>query len=360
MPDSRKVFPGDKIEFSLFDHNRGVDAVRAMLNREHSIKRTPGTIGRKAGGSIPVLNATGEDLTDEFSIVALEEPIIKPDDNEREFLRGPALRGVKPSDENYKLVAVLQGPVAKDGIVDGLLVGVSQCRLDVKDENHFFAGAVIDDCSHLESAASGPVRILWRPPNKTGVQWAVVQVGNMSDEAETPYELTCDWTFEDDQKWPPWATALPLKADEDGLLAKDDEADPVTLYYSMAPRDVQGNYSGHPIGGSGTWVLAIMHEVVVETSSKSYWGILDGDLEEGDCASVSIWMSGPNGDIEDSGIDVTAYDWLMKAPEGEEEEDPNATKQKICKGEKVKIELFSDGYWYVTNSSCRGGGDCSD
>jgi hypothetical protein len=73
--------------------------------------------------------------------------------------------------------------------------------------------------------------------------------------------------------------------------------------------------------------------------SKGHLGKLNGLLEEGSSASVSIWQN-DGGSIEDTTKDVTAYDWMLGAGES------------IASGTKVIINRLDDCRWYVTNAAC--------
>ncbi len=64
-------------------------------------------------------------------------------------------------------------------------------------------------------------------------------------------------------------------------------------------------------------------------------GILDASLEQGGSATVSVWEGG-----EDTGDNITAYDWLMK--EGTED---------IAAGKKVICAKINDT-WYVVDAEC--------
>ena len=68
-------------------------------------------------------------------------------------------------------------------------------------------------------------------------------------------------------------------------------------------------------------------------------GKLDGALSVGGSATVSVW-AGAGGSESDSTMNVTAFDWLMKAGAA-----------AVASGKKVKLE-WVNGQWYVTNAEC--------
>jgi hypothetical protein len=90
--------------------------------------------------------------------------------------------------------------------------------------------------------------------------------------------------------------------------------------------------------------------VVRDSHMPPYWAVLDEDLTEGGFALASVWIGEYDGVPVDSEVDITVYDWLMLPTD--EDLDPDAEPKKICAGSKVKIEQFSDGYWWVTGAAC--------
>ena len=73
---------------------------------------------------------------------------------------------------------------------------------------------------------------------------------------------------------------------------------------------------------------------------RGQWkGKLDGDLEQGSSATVSLWHH--DGDsLVDTGVNVTAYDWFLK------------TGETISSGLKVKVAKHQDGKWWVEAAEC--------
>jgi len=193
MPDSEKVYPGDPIRYDPHQHNRAVDAVRAVLRHEHDLSAQPGRYGRKCSGTIPVLNSTGKAL-DPFSIVALTVPIVGPDVSDDEFKREPALTGVVPTATNRDVFAILQNGAVVDQIVDGMLVGVSLVTIQIDNEDDEFAKAEAGNTDSLVGGSSGPARIVWKESG-AGVKWAVVRLGATPTyvyAAKMQTELTAD------------------------------------------------------------------------------------------------------------------------------------------------------------------------
>jgi len=89
--------------------------------------------------------------------------------------------------------------------------------------------------------------------------------------------------------------------------------------------------------GAGTVVWAIVRLGKYERGSAI--GKLDEALEQGGSATVSIW-SGEGGSEVDTGINITAFDWLMKSGADD-----------IAAGKKVLIRWIN-GVPYVTEAEC--------
>lgn len=67
-------------------------------------------------------------------------------------------------------------------------------------------------------------------------------------------------------------------------------------------------------------------------------GILDGDLDYGSSATMSVYTGAGNAET-DSGEDITVYDWLLQAGDS------------IPAGTKV-IAIWNGFCWYVTAAEC--------
>lgn len=117
-----------------------------------------------------------------------------------------------------------------------------------------------------------------------------------------------------------------------------------TIYFPLARRDANGYAVGPPHGKSGDrfwcqWNSAAARWEVLQPFVTVCWGKLDGALSQGSSATVSLWWGGST--PYDSGINVTAYDWLLKSG------------QQLDAGTKVKVEWFpQDGVWWVTAAEC--------
>lgn len=132
--------------------------------------------------SVKVINQTDSDLTS-FSVVKLVSPLGAPDsiaDDPHLFLRRPILTGEKPS-SNCDIIGITEEPIEKGttsspGVGAAIITGCAIVDVDITDTSHCAARPIPDDTAKLESATSGPARILWRPDESTGVKRCVVML----------------------------------------------------------------------------------------------------------------------------------------------------------------------------------------
>jgi len=142
-------------------------------------RRTTGS-GPLSNGPIPpavgcLVKWTGAALP-EFSIVGVGDSVLDPDD--RPFAAGdtPIFEGAAPALGDAIAITREPCPAAGERLLRAVLLGVAEVDVDVTDAGHTFAAAIVGDTAKLESAASGPVRILHKPAG-TGVGRCVVLVG---------------------------------------------------------------------------------------------------------------------------------------------------------------------------------------
>ena len=175
------------------------------------------------------------------------------------------------------------------------------------------------------------------------------------------FELTAALTYPGDTDQCPYAAAKRVWFDaSEGTYGNADKSPQETVYHPLAARDAAGKYVGQPKMRAGDWTVARFNrqssrwEIVIDQSVISgqasaavlglapgpYWGKLDETLEAGGSATVSIWAH-PTGNLVDTGVDLTAHDWLL------------GTGQALESGTKVKVEWFPSCLrWFVTNAEC--------
>ncbi len=153
-----------------------------------------GPTGSPTGGPITILleNTTGVPV-DEFSILGIGRPVTTFAENESIFKDQDVDQGIAP--EAGKPFAVLQRPIAVDGFGPARILGRTPVYLNLTDITHEFA-APSDSTDQLDSAASGPARILWVETDDesggraTGEQWAVVILQGTAPDTEVLVVLT--------------------------------------------------------------------------------------------------------------------------------------------------------------------------
>jgi hypothetical protein len=121
-----------------------------------------------------------------------------------------------------------------------------------------------------------------------------------------------------------------------------DGSEEVRIFFPLARRE-NGYGVGPPVVINGQRVMALLSRdsgrwecVQGPPYYTACWAVLDADLHQGSTAVASLWWAG-----SDSGVNVTAYDWLLK----------NGTM--LPTGTKIKVEYFpQDAKWWVTAAEC--------
>lgn len=174
----KKVKDGDPMEIAAGTYNAFIDATKANRQSQHNIRaQKSGTI--KQPELVRVQNTTGAGLT-RFSVLVLSTPVVTADQNLLVFQNRPNFKGVTPTGVAGEIVTIIQEPCPDNTIVAGVVAGCSPVQIDVSDESHTFAEAIVDDSTKLASAERGQVRVLWKEPG-IGVKWAYVLIGSMQD-----------------------------------------------------------------------------------------------------------------------------------------------------------------------------------
>lgn len=172
----RKVTPGQKLRISADTWNTVVDAARDYQRR--SLRQGAAqTADSRSTGIVQVKNASGQDCY-QFEVLGLDvgTAVIDPADNEQEFRQRIVLAGVTPAAEHADSFGILQEPVKDGKIGRAMLVGVTQCWVDVKAEADTHAAPAAGTIGNLVSTTSGIARILWKQAG-TGLKLAIVRLG---------------------------------------------------------------------------------------------------------------------------------------------------------------------------------------
>jgi hypothetical protein len=122
-----------------------------------------------------------------------------------------------------------------------------------------------------------------------------------------------------------------------------DGSPETTIWFPLTRRDANGYGVGPPVAQPGDRVLCLYNRqsgrweaVQGPPFYMACWGKLDEQLNSGSLATVSLWWGSG-----DSGLNVTAYDWLLLGG------------TSLPAQAKVKVEFFpQDNVWWVTGAEC--------
>jgi len=186
----KKVKPGDPLAIPAATFNTFVDAARDFLSRQHQQSQS-GTPGRQyRPGVILVRNDSGADR-ERFDVLGVDAPVFDPASDEEAFKNYPAMTGVTPAEDDHqgKFVILLE-PVVAGKLARAVVSGAVPARVDVPDEDYPYRLAEITDGSaaNLTAVKIGSAAILWREGG-TGVQWAMVRLGNLPEPTLFPVDL---------------------------------------------------------------------------------------------------------------------------------------------------------------------------
>jgi len=175
--DLKKVARGQALRIPAAAYNSFIDAAVDYRNRTVGIE---GEYKQRdtRNGVIFVRNDSGGDL-EQFEVLGIDEIVIGPEDNEREFRNRTVLAGVTPDETEHRgRFVIVAEPIAPGKIGRAYIDGVTPVKLDVPDEENEPRFAEMDDgqTGNLKAMTVGSASILWREGG-TGVQWAVVRIG---------------------------------------------------------------------------------------------------------------------------------------------------------------------------------------
>jgi len=187
----RKVVPGQPRDISAATWNLLIDAARSQRDREQS---RPGAAVDLAGDRTVALVRNGTaNAVERFGVLALDGPIIGPDDALDQFESRVAFEGVTPDGATPagRFVVCLE-PIPEDGIGRAVLSGVAICKLDVPGAVGEYAEAMPGNTESLSTGDTGTARVLWAESSGT-TRWAVVRLGDGSGAAVAPPGGTPAW-----------------------------------------------------------------------------------------------------------------------------------------------------------------------
>lgn len=185
-----------------------------------------------------VRNDTGGDL-DPGAVVALGTPIVSAADYPRAAAQSPLFPATVPSAVTDAF-AVLLDPLADEEIGRAVIMGVATCSVNVAGATDTYATPKAGDETQLESAATGPARILWREAGSSGTKKALVLLEGYAPAAAGDFDarLTTSsgglWKF--------------VRLTLDGSGAEVDDGSEVATFCA-SPKKIDGVTLANPVAG---------------------------------------------------------------------------------------------------------------
>jgi hypothetical protein len=186
----KKVRSGDPLVIPAAAYNAFIDA--ALDFRQRTAHLGQGAQPSFSQASIVLVRNDSGSNQNRMAVLGVEAPIIDPSANEEEFRNRVALSCVAPEEGTHEgRFVVLAEPIANGKIGRAYAAGVCPVKIDVPDEEHEWRYAEIADgiTGNLKVSLQGSATILWRAGG-TGVQWAVIRLGQPVPMHVFPVELT--------------------------------------------------------------------------------------------------------------------------------------------------------------------------
>jgi hypothetical protein len=186
----RKVRSGDPLVIPAAAYNAFIDA--ALDFRQRTAHLGQGAQPSFPQASIVLVRNDSGSNQNRMAVLGVDAPIIDPSANEEEFRNRVALSCVAPEEGTHEgRFVVLAEPIANGKIGRAYAAGVCPVKIDVPDEEHEWRYAEIADgiTGNLKVSMQGSATILWRAGG-TGVQWAVIRLGQPVPMHVFPVELT--------------------------------------------------------------------------------------------------------------------------------------------------------------------------
>ena len=186
----RKVRSGDPLVIPAAAYNAFIDA--ALDFRQRTAHLGQGAQPSFPQASIVLVRNDSGSNQNRMAVLGVDAPIIDPSANEEEFRNRVALSCITPAADTHEgKFVVLAEPIANGKIGRAYAAGVCPVKIDVPDEEHEWRYAEIADgvTANLKVSLQGSATILWRAGG-TGVQWAVIRLGQPVPMHVFPVELT--------------------------------------------------------------------------------------------------------------------------------------------------------------------------
>lgn len=304
----KPVSVGQRLEIPAAAYNAFLDAARFARGRQHETDRDPDAFFRQTG-IVKVRNATGFALP-RFSVLALAEPIIGPQDDLAEFQTRATFEGIVPEDPPvWGRFAVLLDPLDGDAIGRGIVAGVTPVKLYVDpDRLYEFAEVAAGSTGSLRNLLAGSARVLWVDETGSSERWAIVRLGDGEDHVR--FQLTAalarcgsaeaNLVVYRDGKWCPVEATITVH-DAVGLvcadLCKGDTGSGEGCDCPTAGSVPAGTFGvAKYYADSRKWEVVVLGEGCCSTSSSSSGGSSSGRSSGSSSGwSSSAWSSSGSG-----------------------------------------------------------------
>lgn len=177
--DLKKVQSGQPLRFPAGAYNAFIDAARDFQSRQRGISSTAQSTMQSSG--IVLVRNDSPALVGRCGVLGIDAPIIPPDDTAKlvTFQNQVALSGIVPTEADHagRFVVLLE-PLMPGKIGRAMASGVCAVQVFLDADDDGLQADVADAATgYLAGASPGAAAILWRQGG-TGVQWALVRVGN--------------------------------------------------------------------------------------------------------------------------------------------------------------------------------------
>ncbi len=224
---TRRVQAGESIAaLSASTWNTFCEMADEWFSRRGAILVNRVTAARPSG-IVKVRNVSGGDLA-QYAVIQLvgtpfepstltsgtAEEIATREQGVLTFLQQVVLDADEPDGDDVTKFAVLLQPLRDDAIGLAVVSGVTQVRVSMQSEEHEFARVLDGETGYMESAASGPARLLYVQPDSErdpgdadNLAWCVAMLGGGGSTGYFPVKVKkdggaagdaadpCSWTY---------------------------------------------------------------------------------------------------------------------------------------------------------------------
>ena len=249
----RKVEPGQDVVRS---GAMSAEFVNKTIDLIHSPSRQSGSSPVDTDDDlVDVLNASGSDIGNRFGILAIDDLIVTPTDNQSEFENNWGFKGVTPDESNAEHrgnFIVTDGPIANGAIGRGRAFGITPVTIDVTNEDHIFADITDSDTTMLTSGVTG-ARIKWKESG-TGQKKALVMLGAISTDGGTFFKTPAGGIPRATDELHPGSAACVRYRIVNGVLTA---AETDTVLCHVESKDIPGDLMIQAKTIDGNWVIDV-------------------------------------------------------------------------------------------------------